>query len=139
MQNPVKIQQIGSQNPPSWAQNPSKSVPRGLLEGSWRPLGASLARRPPQEPTSCPRNCKKPLLDPLCASELEAQILPKSLLDTSWKPIRYRARKMMPKVFQNPSEIHPKSIQNQTKIDDFFDHVLRLLFGWVSSRDEGTI
>ena len=135
MKNPSQIHQNGTQNPPSWAQNPLKSVPRGLLEGSWRPLGASLARRPPQEPTSWPRNCKSPLLDPLWASELEAQILPKSLLDTSWKPIRYRARKMMPKVFQNPSKIHPKSIQNRSKIDYFFDHALKHQFDFVSVLD----
>ena len=42
-----------------------------------------------------------------------AKIRPESLLDRSWKPIRYRARKNIEK----SSKIRSKSIENPSKID----------------------
>ena len=135
MQNPAKIHQVGTQNLPSWGQNPLKSIPRWLLEGSWRAPGGILAPRQPQETKSCPRNCKSPLVDPLWDLQVGGQNRPKSMLNRTWKPIGYRAPKMMPKVIQNPSKILPKSIQNPSKIDHFFDHVLRHQFDFVSALD----
>ena len=135
MRNPSKIHQIGSQNTPSWVQNPLKSIPRGLLEGSWRPLGASLARRPPQEPKSSPTDPRRTPDGPPWTSHFGGPNRPKSILNRTWKPIGYRAPKKIPKVIQNPSKIDPKSIQNRSKIDHFFDHVLRLLLDFVLALD----
>ena len=50
-----KIHQVGSQNPPSWAPNPLKSMPWGILEGagdhmgpSWAQDGPKSSHRPPK-------------------------------------------------------------------------------------------
>ena len=67
------------------------------------------------------------------------KIPPKSLSDRSWKLIGYRARKMMPKVIQNPYQIHAKSIPNRSKFDYFFDDVFRHQVDFVLAHDEGTI
>ena len=85
-----------------------------------RPKSQKVARRTPDGPPT----------DPLGPLILEAQIL-----NRTWKPIGYRAPKKMPKVTQNPSKIDPKSIQNLSKIDHFFDHVLRLLLDFVLALD----
>ena len=120
----AKIQQVG----PRIRQN-------RFQEASWRDPGGLLGPACPEDRPKSQKVARRTPDGPPWTSHFGGPNRPKSMINRTWKPIGYRAPKKMPKVTQNPSKIDPKSIQNRSKIDHFFDHVLRLLLDFVLALD----
>ena len=109
------MHQNSTKNQPKINQKSTK-IDQNLTPGaSWKALGGLWGAILVPRGTKIPYKTTAAKLRSLIWMLFGAKIHPKSLLDRSWKLIGYRARKMIPKVIQNPPKIYSKSIQKSVQ------------------------
>ena len=128
--NPSRIHQGESQNPSSWIPKFTKLGSKIKKNQSWEVSGRILEPSWPQDPPKTKIELQKPFLGALLGIHLGGQNPPKSNKNRSWIALGNLSDIEVEKWWQKSPKILfkilSKFIQNQSKIDHFFDHVLWL-------------